>query len=58
MIAQVKLRGSGFFLGLFFLVLGNKYEKKDVMRPFGKHWLNLDWSGSLNQCQVQGLDLV
>ena len=57
MSVQGKPRGSGLILGLFFLFLANKTQKKNMMGPFSNHWIKLAWTGSLNPCQGQGLDL-
>ena len=57
MIAQGKPTGSGLVLGLFFWGFQNKNQKKAQVRPFIKHWLNLNSPGSLNPCQDQCLHL-
>ena len=57
MSAQGEPRGSGLVLVIFFLGLQNKNHKRDLMRPFSKHCLNLAWPGIMNPCQGQCLHL-
>ena len=57
MSAQGKPIWSGLVLGILFLALGNKNQKKAMMIPLSNHWLNIYWLGSLNPCQVQILHL-
>ena len=57
MSSQGNSRGSGLVLVLFFLGLQNKNQKRDLMKPFRKHWLNIAWHLHLNPCQGQCLHL-
>ena len=57
MSAQGNPRGSRLILGILLLGLENKIHKKAPMRPLRKNWLMFAWTGSLNPCQGQGLDL-
>ena len=48
---------SGLVLGIF-LGFGDKNQKKALISPLSKHWINLSWTGIVNPCQGQGIDLV
>ena len=55
--AQGKTGGSSLVLGFLFLGMVDKNQKKDIIRPFRKHWIRISCHVSLIPCQGWGFNL-